>query len=88
MPLKSHIILGVHITDRLHRVDAVQHLLTEHGCSIRTRLGLHEADKGFCSPNGLLLLEMNDDLQDADALAAKLNAIEGVEVKKMVFDHP
>lgn len=88
MPLKLHIILGVHITDRLHHVSAVQHLLTEYGCSIRTRLGLHEADKGFCSPNGLLLLEMNDDLQDADALAAKLNAIEGVEVKKMVFDHP
>ena len=88
MPLKSHIILGVHITDRIHHVDSVQHLLTEYGCSIRTRLGLHEADKGFCSANGLLLLEMTDDVKNADALAAKLNAIEGVEVKTMVFDHP
>jgi hypothetical protein len=88
MPLKSHIILGVHVTDRIHHVESVQHLLTEYGCSIRTRLGLHEADKGFCSANGLLLLEMTDDLKNADALAAKLNAIEGVEVKKMVFDHP
>jgi hypothetical protein len=88
MPLRSHIILGVHITDRIHHVDSVQHLLTEYGCSIRTRLGLHEADKGFCSTNGLLLLEMTDDAKNADALAAKLNAIEGVEVKTMVFDHP
>lgn len=88
MPLSTHIILGVHITDRLHHVDTVQHLLTEYGCSIRTRLGLHEADKGFCSPNGLLLLEMTDDMANADTLAAKLNAVEGVDVKKMVFDHP
>jgi len=87
MPLSTHIVLGVHITDRLHHVELVQHLLTEYGCSIRTRLGLHEADKGFCSANGLLLLEMTDDMKNADALAAKLNAIEGVEVKKMVFDH-
>jgi hypothetical protein len=68
-------------------VNAVQRLLTEYGCSIRTRLGLHEADQGFCSPNGLLVLEMTDDEKTADALAAKLNAVEGVEVKKMVFGH-
>lgn len=88
MSLKKHIILGVHITDRIHHVESVQHLLTEYGCSIRTRLGLHEADKGFCSPNGLLLLEMTDDENTADQLVARLNTIEGVEVKKMVFDHP
>ncbi|MBC8378041.1 MAG: hypothetical protein H8E62_02605, partial [Planctomycetes bacterium] len=55
---------------------------------IRTRLGLHEADKGFCSANGLLLLEMTDDDAKAIELMEKLNAIEGVESKKLVFDHP
>ncbi len=88
MPLTKHIILGVHITDRIHHVDSVQHLLTEYGCSIRTRLGLHEAEAGFCSPNGLILLEMADDEKTANELASKLNAVEGVEVKKMTFDHP
>ena len=88
MPLSQHVILGVHITDRIGHVDSVQHLLTQYGCSIRTRLGLHEADKGFCSPNGLLLLEMTDDDAKATELMNKLNAIEGVEVKKMTFDHP
>ena len=88
MPLSQHIILGVHITDRIGHVDSVQHLLTEYGCSIRTRLGLHEADKGFCSANGLLLLEMTDDTANATELMDKLNTIEGVEVKKMIFDHP
>lgn len=88
MPLSKHIILGVHITDRIHHVDPVQHLLTEYGCSIRTRLGLHEADTGFCSPNGLLLLEMTDDDTRCGELMSKLNAIEGVEVKQMTFEHP
>lgn len=88
MPLSKHIILGVHITDRIHHVDPVQHLLTEYGCSIRTRLGLHEADTGFCSPNGLLLLEMTDDDTRCGELMGKLNAIEGVEVKQMTFEHP
>lgn len=88
MPLKQHIILGVHITDRTHHVRSVQDALTEFGCNIRTRLGLHEADKGFCSTNGLLILEMTDDAATAKKLADKLNAIEGVEVKQMIFDHP
>jgi hypothetical protein len=65
MPLAQHIILGVHITDRIHHVHAVQNLLTEYGCSVRTRLGLHEAQE----------------------LANKLSAIEGVEVQTMVFKH-
>ncbi len=88
MPLKKHVILGVHITDRIHRVDSVQHLLTEYGCTIRTRLGLHETQAGFCSPNGLILLEMTDDEKNADELAARLSALEGVEVQKMIFNHP
>lgn len=88
MPMRNHIILGVHVTGRVQHVDAVQHLLTEYGCSIKTRLGLHEADRDFCSPNGLILLEMLDDPPKAQALADRLNAIEGVEVKMMVFDHP
>jgi ribose 5-phosphate isomerase len=88
MPLNQHIILGVHVTDRVHHVRLVQDTLTEYGCSIRTRLGLHEADKGFCSPNGLIILEISDDIATAEELANKLNSIEGVEVQKMVFSHP
>jgi hypothetical protein len=87
MPLAQHIIMGIHITDRIHHVRSVQEVLTEYGCSIRTRLGLHEADKGFCSSSGLVILEMTDDLVTAQELANKLNAIEGVEVQTMVFNH-
>lgn len=87
MPLKNHIILGVHINNRVKHVESVQQLFTQYGCSIKTRIGLHEAENSFCSPNGMILLEMLDDMAKADELAGALTKIEGVEVKKMVFDH-
>lgn len=88
MPLSKHIIMGVHVNDRAHHVQGVQELFTEFGCNIKTRVGFHDTGEGFCSPNGLIVLEMIDDEAAADELAAKLNAIEGVETQKMVFDHP
>ena len=83
-----HVIFGIHVVDRGHRATSVQALLTEHGESIKTRLGLHDIHDGFCSPNGLLLVEFVGDGARADAFAKKLGAIQGVEVKRMVFDHP
>ena len=83
----DHIVLGVHITDRIKHVSGVQQALTEYGCYIKTRLGLHEAGKDFCSPNGLMLLELIGDVKKCNELEAKLAAIEGVSVQKMVFGH-
>jgi len=85
---EKHIILGVHITDRTKNVALVQQALSEFGCFIKTRLGLHEASDDFCSPNGLVLLEMLDNDLQANGLVTRLKAITGVEVQQMVFDHP
>lgn len=87
MSQQKHVIIGVHISDRIQHVEPVQHVLTKAGCNIRTRLGLHDADENFCSPNGLLLLEMIGTDEIHDDMIGKLNLIEGVEAQKMVFDH-
>jgi len=84
--MSKHIIYGIHITERLKHVPLVQSLLSEYGGHIKTRLGLHEVEK-LASPNGLLLLEMYGDESRCQELADKLNAVEGVEVKNMVFTH-
>jgi len=84
----KHRILGVHITERVLHVPSVQEVLTEYGCWIKTRLGLHEADSAFCSPNGLILLELLDEEKKADELKARLEQIDGIEVQHMLFDHP
>ena len=86
--LKRHLILGVHITNRVKRAPEVQKVLTEYGCYIRTRLGLHHASETECSPSGLVLIETTGDPKKCSELAAKLTAIEGLGVKKMVFTHP
>ncbi len=86
--LDKHVVLGVHITDRLEHVSKVQAVFTEFGGNIKTRLGLHELGEGFSSPNGLLLLEVVGGDGPCDAMMDQLSKIEGVEVKKMAFDHP
>ena len=82
-----HIVLGIHITDRAKHAHQVQDLFTEYGCSIKTRIGLHNVSENFCSPNGLVLLELAGDERPIFELLAKLEAIEGVDVQKMVFEH-
>ena len=84
----KHIILGIHVTDRVRHAGEVQRLLSEYGCCIKTRLGLHETSRNFCSPNALILIEMRDDLACKNALKRKLAKVKGIEVKEMVFGHP
>ncbi len=76
-------ILGVHVAQRTKHTAKVQKILSDYGCSIRTRIGLHDAGGGFCSPNGLILLEV---VSKAGELAAALAPVPGVTVKKMVFE--
>jgi hypothetical protein len=82
-----HLIVVVHISDRLRHASQVQDLFTKYGCNIKTRLGLHEVSDDYCSPNGIVVLEMAGDLKVCEAFAAQLNAIEGVETKSICFDH-
>ena len=84
----KHIILGVHVTDRLQKAVEVQKLFSEYGCHIKTRLGLHEVGPDVCSPQGVVLLELFGDEAKCFELKDKLGAIEGIEVQQMVFDHP
>jgi len=85
--MDKHIILGIHVTDRVSKAGQVQQILTEYGCSIKTRVGLHEVTETECSPRGLILLEVCGAEATADEMLGKLSAIEGVDVQKMVFGH-
>jgi hypothetical protein len=84
----KHTILGVHITDRLHEAVEVQKQLTAYGKQIKTRLGLHEISPGDTGLNGILILELVPSAEGIAELTDKLNAIQGVEVKRMDFEHP
>jgi len=83
--MKEKRILGVVITDRQKEAGEVQNVLTKYGCSIKTRLGLHEASNENCSNEGLILLELIGDYKDMDNLEEALQKIEGTETQKMSF---
>ena len=81
----QHIILGIHVSDRLKNAVEVQKVFTEYGCNIKTRIGLHDTDDNVCSPSGVVLIEFFGTTAEADAMAGKLGAVEGVEIRQMVF---
>jgi hypothetical protein len=87
MTKEKHVIFGIHVTERMKKASQIQNLLTEYGCNIKTRLGLHETSCDTCSASGVMLLEMAGDPAQSNELMTKLNAIDGVEVKAIEFDH-
>ena len=84
--MSQRIILGIHVLDRAAKAAEVQQLLTEFGCHIKTRIGLHEVEGGVCSPTGIILLEIHGGAEPADALTRKLTDLGGVAVQRMVFE--
>ena len=86
--LNSHVIIGVHVSNRVEKSQSVQQVFSEFGCNIKTRLGLHDVDESYCSPNGLMLIEFIGTKDELKRMTEKLSAIEAVEVKTMIFEHP
>lgn len=79
-------IMGIHIENREEVAGCVQSLLTDYGCMIRTRLGLHEAGESSCSPRGLIILEFfNENKERIEELMGKINKIDGANAKIMEF---
>ena len=77
-------IIGIKISNRLQSAISVQEVLTDFGCIIKTRIGLHEEINGQCSPKGLILLEIIDDKKAVD-IANRLCDIEEIEIQQMKF---
>lgn len=75
-------IMAIKIMPRGKAAPKVQSILTEYGCIIKTRLGLHEATDDSCSQTGLILLNLiGDDKEQINSLHDDLNDIDGVVAK-------
>lgn len=62
-------IIGVDLENRLETAIEFQKIITEFGCEIRTRIGLHPAMSGVCLNRGIVLLEVGG---EAELLIEKL----------------
>jgi hypothetical protein len=84
--MAKRIVLGIQVTNRVEKIPDVQKILTDYGCNIKTRLGLHEVSESGCSAMGLLLLDTYGDEADILEMEKKLKKVKGLVVKKMTFE--
>lgn len=77
----SKTIMLVLIGKRMESAVEVQKALTEYGCYIKTRLGLHEASDSVCSEIGMVILELVGDKKKHEELYNSLKKVPCVNVK-------
>ncbi len=56
-------IIGVALENRLETSLEFQKIVTDFGCEIRTRIGLHPSKEQICLNRGIVLLEVTGDAE-------------------------
>ena len=79
-------ILAILQENRVETATKVQEILTQNGCNIRFRLGLHDAGLETCSNSGLILLQICGEQTEAEMLLNELKAVPHVKAKLMSLD--
>ena len=74
-------LVAVKIEKRENDATEVQKLLTNFGCNIKVRLGLHDVPANVCSPSGLIILEVVAEDKEINQFVDQLNNIESVTAK-------
>ncbi|MCK9223713.1 MAG: hypothetical protein M0R46_02900 [Candidatus Muirbacterium halophilum] len=78
--MEKNVIL-ILIDSRKDSAVKVQKILTEWGCLVKTRLGLHEGVLSNCSDHGLLFLEMVGEKEKHEQIKNLLDNLPGVNAK-------
>ena len=80
-------MMALRITDRESQAVKIQSTLTEHGCKINMRLGLHDQEaNNVCSMAGIVILQLCCSADEARAIEADLLKIPGVKAKFIDLD--
>ena len=64
-------IIGVALENRIEEAIKFQEVITKYGCTIRTRLGLHNVGEYKCVNYGIILLEVSDKINEIYDVLAK-----------------
>eukprot|EP00768_Dysnectes_brevis_P002655 gnl/Dysnectes_brevis/1962_a2253_1638.p1 GENE.gnl/Dysnectes_brevis/1962_a2253_1638~~gnl/Dysnectes_brevis/1962_a2253_1638.p1 ORF type:complete len:102 (-),score=13.35 gnl/Dysnectes_brevis/1962_a2253_1638:69-374(-) len=81
----KNIVVAVQLQSRATTSVDVQKILTNYGCSIGTRVGLHQVSPDYCAPHGMLLLNMTGQETEVQKMIRELGGINGVQVKSLEF---
>jgi len=83
--MKKHILI-ILVDKRKKSAVNVQKILTEWGCLIKTRLGVHDGVLDNCSESGLIILELVGKEEKIKELERKLNLLSSVSAKLVILD--
>ncbi len=74
-------VLLVLVGNRKESAVTVQKILTDWGCTIKTRLGLHEGVLDNCTNSGLLILDIVGEKEKNEEMTRKLNLVHDVKAQ-------
>jgi hypothetical protein len=74
-------IIGIRMDNRTSNALNFQKTLTENGCKIKARLGLHETSEDLCANDGIIVLQPCGEKEEVERLLKDLNALEGITAK-------
>lgn len=74
-------IIGVNLENRLETAIEFQRIITEYGCEIRTRIGLHPSMSDVCLNRGIILLEVSGEAEEL-----KINLSKHWKIQTMIFE--
>ncbi|MFV0402222.1 MAG: hypothetical protein ACK5LX_16615 [Oscillospiraceae bacterium] len=79
--MSCHYLIGIRMDNRVDNAMDFQRALTENGCMIKARLGLHEVSESACANDGLIVLQPCGTKEEIDKLLADINRLDGVTAK-------
>jgi len=74
-------ILLVLVGNRRQSAVEVQRILTDMGCFVKTRLGIHDGSPEECTNCGLIILELIGDAAHKREVVEKLEQVDSVRVE-------
>ena len=78
-------VLLVLVSDRKEVAIKVQKILTDWGCTIKTRLGIHDGVLDNCSNYGLMVLDIVGEKKKNEEMTRKLNLLDGVKAEMVIL---
>ncbi|MBR6722101.1 hypothetical protein IKL64_01450 [bacterium] len=57
-------IIGIQVSNRIEEATKLQEILTEYGCLIKTRIGLHDMGEYKCLNYGVVLIQVVDKINE------------------------
>ncbi|MDD4797683.1 MAG: hypothetical protein PHO66_07945 [Eubacteriales bacterium] len=79
----TYYVIGVRMDNRVGNAAQFQQALTENGCRIKARLGLHEVSTDACANDGLIILQPYGEKEEIEQLVSDLNQLKGITAKLM-----